>query len=84
LYFGAILLSLQKNKGEAPNILGIFPFHAKSHAIINTALMRELANRGHNVTVLSMHPQKDNLPNYTDIVLKSSMLDLMDNGKLIT
>jgi glucuronosyltransferase len=67
---------------EGANILGIFPFQAKSHAITFTALMRELAIRGHNVTVLSLHPQKDSLANYTDIVLKSSMLDFMDNGKI--
>jgi glucuronosyltransferase len=62
-------------------ILGIFPSHPKSHAIMSTALMRELATRGHHVTVLSLHPQKDNVGNYTDIVLKTSLLDVMDNGK---
>jgi hypothetical protein len=81
-YVGVILLSLHKNTSEGANILGIFPFQAKSHAITCTALMRELASRGHNVTVLSLHPQKDSLANYTDIVLKSSMLHFMDNGKI--
>lgn len=83
LCVGAILLSLQKNTIEGANVLGIFPFHVKSHSITSTALMRELANRGHNVTVLSMHPQNKNVPNYTDIVLKSTVLDLIDNGKII-
>ncbi|XP_021912896.1 uncharacterized protein LOC110826504 [Zootermopsis nevadensis] len=80
LCVGAILLSLQKNTIEGANVLGIFPFHVKSHSITSTALMRELANRGHNVTVLSMHPQNKNVPNYTDVVLKSTVLDLIDNG----
>jgi hypothetical protein len=29
--------------------------------------MKELANRGHQVTVLSPFPQKSAIPNYTDI-----------------
>jgi hypothetical protein len=62
-------------------ILGILPSHPKSHAIMTTALMRELATRGHHVTVLSLHPQMDNVGNYTDIVLKTSFMDLLDNGK---
>ncbi|PNF23016.1 hypothetical protein B7P43_G09834, partial [Cryptotermes secundus] len=73
------LLPLLMNVCGGAKILGIFPSHSRSHAIISSALMRELAARGHHVTVLSMHPQVDNVGNYTDIVLKSSLLDLLDN-----
>jgi hypothetical protein len=79
--FGAALLSLLMNVCGGAEILGIFPSHPKSHAIMGTALMRELATRGHHVTVLSLHPQMDNVSNYTDIVLKSSLVDFLDNGE---
>lgn len=78
---GTALLPLLMSVCGGAKILGIFPSHPKSHAIISWALMRELATRGHHVTMLSMHPQVDNVGNYTDIVLKSSLLDLLDNGK---
>jgi glucuronosyltransferase len=68
----------------AAKILGIFPSDSKSHAIIGTALMRELANRGHHITMLSQHPQTDDVANYTDIVLKASLLDILHNGKIVT
>ncbi|XP_069697675.1 UDP-glycosyltransferase UGT5-like [Periplaneta americana] len=75
MYVGAALLVLQSSMSEAAKILSIFPFQAKSHVIVNTALMEELVSRGHEVTVLSLHPRKTPLPNYTDIVLKTSIQD---------
>ena len=48
-------------------ILGIFPLPGKSHFIISSALLKELANRGHQVTVFSPFPEKSPIPNYTNI-----------------
>ncbi|XP_069697670.1 UDP-glycosyltransferase UGT5-like [Periplaneta americana] len=65
---------------DGANILAIFPFHARSHTFVGTPLFLELAKRGHNVTMISHHPQKEKIPNYTDIVLKASILDIINNN----
>jgi glucuronosyltransferase len=63
-------------------ILGIFPFQAKSHTFVATALMLELAKRGHEVTVVSHNLHKEKVANYTEIFVKTTTLDLMkDRGK---
>jgi len=48
-------------------ILGIFPLPGKSHFIVFSALLKEMANRGHQVTVYSPFPEKSPIPNYTNI-----------------
>jgi glucuronosyltransferase len=54
-------------------ILGIFPFQRKSHFIVASALLRELANRGHDVTVISHYPQAEKIANYTDVYVKQHL-----------
>ncbi|XP_050344613.1 UDP-glycosyltransferase UGT5-like [Nymphalis io] len=54
------------------NILGVFPLPAKSHFFVFAPYLRELANRGHNVTVISFYPQKDPTANYHDINLSEN------------
>jgi glucuronosyltransferase len=58
-------------------VLGVFPIPARSHLMVDKALMYELARRGHEVTVVSSFPENKVIPNYTDIELKTSMQDLM-------
>lgn len=60
-------------------ILGVFPLHGKSHWIMQEALMKELARRGHQVDVITHFPQKKPIPNYTDISLKGSLPQVMNN-----
>lgn len=55
--------------GNCANILGIFPIASPSHRILGDALLKELARRGHNVTMLSPYPSKTPVENYTDIYL---------------
>lgn len=55
------------------NILGIFPYHGKSHFIVFRVYLRELARRGHNVTVISHFPEQDPPANYHDISLAGSI-----------
>ena len=57
-------------------VLGVFPFPARSHLIVQKALMFELARRGHEVTVVSSFPENKVIPNYTEIELKTSIHDL--------
>lgn len=56
-------------QSRALNILGIFPYQGKSHFFQFNVYLRELANRGHNVTVISYFPDKNPPPNYNDIYI---------------
>lgn len=64
---------------QSLNILGIFPYHGKSHFIVQKVFLRELANRGHNVTVISHFPQSDAPSNYHDISLAGTIPTFEDS-----
>lgn len=55
-------------------VLGLFPLPVVSHYHFFQPIMRELADIGHNVTVISYFPDKDAPSNYHDIVLDESPL----------
>jgi len=58
----------------AANILAFMPMPLKSHFGGFQPMFEELAQRGHNVTVVSSFPLKDRrVPNYTDV-------DVMPSG----
>lgn len=69
----AVLLTGSFHGTSAYEILCLFPHVAKSHFLMAEALMKGLAARGHNVTMISHFPQKDPIPNYRDISLVGSM-----------
>ncbi|XP_062550717.1 UDP-glycosyltransferase UGT5-like [Armigeres subalbatus] len=52
---------------HSAKILGVFPTTAKSHYIVGSSLMKALASKGHEVTVISPFPQQKPLKNYRDI-----------------
>jgi glucuronosyltransferase len=52
---------------HSAKFLGIFPIPLRSHNIVFRALTRELARRGHHVTVISSFPEQPPVPNITDI-----------------
>jgi glucuronosyltransferase len=60
---------------QGAKFLGIFPIPATSHNAVFTALTRELARRGHHVTVISSFPEKTPVPNLTNIVVKMALDD---------
>lgn len=64
---------------DALNILGIFPYHGTSHFLVFQVYLRELANRGHNVTVISHFPDKNPPSNYHDISLAGTIEILKDD-----
>ncbi|CAH0686208.1 unnamed protein product [Spodoptera exigua] len=66
------------------NILGIFPYQGKSHFIVFRVYLRELAKRGHNVTVISHFPEQDPPANYHDISLAGSTKPIEDEGPFQT
>ncbi|XP_067003541.2 UDP-glycosyltransferase UGT5 isoform X2 [Anabrus simplex] len=66
-----LLLVITADDSQSAKILGLFPFPARSHLISITALMKELARRGHQVTVVSSFPSPP-MANYTDIIVKDT------------
>ncbi|XP_060833725.1 UDP-glucosyltransferase 2-like [Rhopalosiphum padi] len=52
---------------DGANILGVFPINGRSHWVVYESVMKALAARGHNVTVITSFPQKAPVANYTDI-----------------
>jgi len=64
---GFLLSIFVAHGAHGAKILGIFPLPGKSHFIVSSALLKELANRGHQVTVFSPFPEKSPIPNYTNI-----------------
>ncbi|XP_017768994.1 PREDICTED: UDP-glucuronosyltransferase 2B15-like isoform X2 [Nicrophorus vespilloides] len=65
-----VFLVLCSFKVECYNVLGIFPHFGKSHFDIFAPVMKGLAEKGHDVTVLSYFPQKSPMKNYKDYTLK--------------
>uniref|UniRef100_A0A0C9RNU1 UDP-glucuronosyltransferase n=1 Tax=Fopius arisanus TaxID=64838 RepID=A0A0C9RNU1_9HYME len=66
------LPSTSESPGKRLRILGAFAHPGKSHFAVFKPLLEELANRGHDVTVISYFPRSNSsppLPNYKDIDL---------------
>ncbi|XP_063243051.1 UDP-glycosyltransferase UGT5-like [Bacillus rossius redtenbacheri] len=68
-----LLLMIYFGMCDAARILGIAPLQAPSHVIIMTSLFKELALRGHQMTVIIPTPQKDVPSNYTQITTDINM-----------
>lgn len=64
-----MFLLLQSQTSDSLNILGIFPHPAISHFKVFQPLLRELAVRGHDVSVVSHFPNNDVSENYHDFTL---------------
>ena len=60
---------------ESAKILGLFPMPSKSHMAVNVAIVKEMAQRGHDVTVISPFPEKPEIPNYKNIVLDENVIE---------
>ncbi|KAF2895932.1 hypothetical protein ILUMI_10246 [Ignelater luminosus] len=69
------------NSSDGARILGIFPLTTYSHFILGHTLMKELASRGHEVTVMSPYPQKTPIENYKDIDLSEMLRKHEENRK---
>ncbi|PNF35836.1 UDP-glucuronosyltransferase 2B1 [Cryptotermes secundus] len=68
-----ILTSWCASLVSGARILALFPYIGKSHFDVFEPFVKELATRGHHVVVLSHFPQKQPIPNYTDISLVGSI-----------
>ncbi|KFB52355.1 AGAP011564-PA-like protein [Anopheles sinensis] len=63
---GCTLLQLS----AAYRILGINTSPSRSHVIVQDALMKELARRGHHVTMVSPYSESEQVPNYRKITIE--------------
>ncbi|XP_052129170.1 UDP-glucosyltransferase 2 isoform X1 [Frankliniella occidentalis] len=54
-------------------VLGLFPFQGHSHNIMSKSLMEGLADRGHEVVMLSSLPLMKPRANYTDLSLAAQL-----------
>lgn len=52
---------------ESARILGVFHMPSYSHHIVGRTILKELAKRGHEVTMISTFPLKSPIKNYEDI-----------------
>lgn len=73
------ILILQPQILDSAQILGIFGIYSKSHQAIYDPIVRSLAARGHNVTVISNFRSKVPIANYTDIVLPDGLSSYIDS-----
>jgi hypothetical protein len=65
---------------DGANTLGSFPMPAKSHVMVHSALMKEMACRRHQVTVFSSIPEKYTFQNFTDTEFKLSYSEFLQNS----
>jgi hypothetical protein len=70
-----LLLITGVHLANAAKILGLFPMPGRSHMAVNVALVKELAHRGHDVTVVSPYPQNNTILNYKDIALDANAFE---------
>lgn len=71
------MLLLGSQISDSLNILGIFPHPAISHFKAFQPVLRELAARGHYVSVVSHFPNRDALANYRDFTLDTVSVFLL-------
>ncbi|XP_022814630.1 UDP-glucuronosyltransferase 2B1-like isoform X2 [Spodoptera litura] len=65
-----ILVAIFAVNVQSARILGLFPHTGKSHQMVFDPLLRTLAERGHDVTVVSFFPIKNPPANYTIVSLE--------------
>ena len=53
---------------DASRILCLFPTPSRSNVVIASELLKGLAQRGHEVTMLSPFPLEKKIKNYRDVV----------------
>ncbi|XP_067012645.2 UDP-glycosyltransferase UGT5 [Anabrus simplex] len=76
-----LLLSLA-HLASCARILGVFPHIGKSHFDVFEPLMKTLAERGHEVSVLSHFPLSNPPANYTNLSVKGSFVGFSPTGQV--
>jgi len=82
IFFVRVIISVAViSPAYTANILAAFPHHSYSHHAVYLPYLQELANRGHNITVISNYPSEH--PNITDISIRG-FIPIYNNNKNIT
>lgn len=55
---------------DAYKILGVFPTPSFSHFVLGSRLMKALAEKGHEIVIISPYKEAKPLKNYREIVLE--------------
>ncbi|KOC60177.1 Ecdysteroid UDP-glucosyltransferase [Habropoda laboriosa] len=74
-----VTLSVYGSRCNGLRILGLFPLNGKSHWVMGEQLMISLANRGHQVDVVTHFPLKKPPANYREISLEGSLEPVVNN-----
>ncbi|XP_066990896.2 UDP-glycosyltransferase UGT5 isoform X1 [Anabrus simplex] len=77
--FTVLVLLASYRTSDSARILAIFHYNGKSQFSMLENLMKGLAAKGHDVYVASHFPQKNKIPNYTDINLNGSLPEVVNN-----
>lgn len=72
-----VLVTIAQNDVNALKILGVFPMISRSHYIVGHALMKGLADAGHEVTIICPFRQKNPIKNYKEIFLEGLLEQLL-------
>lgn len=78
--FAVLMISLMAAAADGANILAIFPHTGKSHFFMFEPYIRELAQRGHKVTLISHFPVTKDSTNVTFVSLEGTMEELLFNS----
>ncbi|KAK5642859.1 hypothetical protein RI129_009026 [Pyrocoelia pectoralis] len=60
---------------NSARILGVFPYPAYSHYQLGDKILKELARRNHNVTVISPYPESKPVNNFKQILLTNTIAE---------
>lgn len=71
--FIILVLSFLAARSETKNILGIFVTYSRSHQIVFMSVVKGLAERGHNITVITTLPLMDPNQNFRHIQLSNGL-----------
>lgn len=82
LVFAVTIAATFRNEADAYKILSIFPNYARSHWIVGNALMKGLADAGHEVTIISPFLEKNPPKNYRQIELDELIKETFQGKKL--
>ena len=72
IFFGIFFIS---NSCFGANILYLVPLPAKSHYILGEKLVKELAGRGHEITIISSFKMSNPPKNIKEIIMPASFED---------
>ncbi|EFA11927.1 UDP-glucuronosyltransferase 1-8-like Protein [Tribolium castaneum] len=76
------LISLCFAFAQSAKILGVFNHAGASHTSIGKVLLKNLAKRGHHVTMISSYPMDEPVDNYRDIFLYENLEDFKQREKM--